>query len=700
MLKRFFYIPLILICLISATTAFGQPDKSLIIAYRAIDSIRILIKNDKVDTSRISSMNRLCYILVQTDQYKQADSFAHAAVKESEKINDKHYSAGALFSLGYVDEWHGEYKEAISSFSRSLDLNISLGDSAKLADIYKGLGDVYIRQDNYPMALEMEFKALPLYEKYNDRHGYTGAVLSIGNIYAGQEDYENALLYYNKALKADTANFGNPTILGNMGDIDQLEKKFPEAIVYSTKALQLFKGTGDKEGQIDAIDNLGEVCFQQADYSKALDYYMQGLSISKEIGSKELIADNFIRIGKAYEKQKIYTEALTYANQGILLAKQIGIMTNVRDGEQILASTYDSMHNVPQAYLHYKAYLAIHDTLENQDNTTKLTRKEMTLEYEKKQAMEKLEQDKKDEMTRAEDKKQKMFTVFTGILALAVSIIATIIFFSLRTTRNQKRIIEEQKLLVDEKNKNITDSINYALRIQAAILPPLNLIKQHLPESFLLYKPKDIVAGDFYWMERAGDTLFIAAADCTGHGVSGALVSVVCSNALNRTVKEFHVTEPGKILDKVRQLVLETFEKSEDKVQDGMDISLCCINTKTYETQYSGAYNSLWYIQNNEMLEVAADKQPIGKFDKPTPFNTYQLKLKKGDTLYLFTDGYADQFGGPNGKKFKYKKLQDLILANAGKAMDAQKSVLEHTLEEWQGSLEQVDDILVIGIRI
>jgi serine phosphatase RsbU (regulator of sigma subunit) len=264
----------------------------------------------------------------------------------------------------------------------------------------------------------------------------------------------------------------------------------------------------------------------------------------------------------------------------------------------------------------------------------------------------------------------------------------------------QKQEVEKQKSLVEEKNKEVLDSITYAKRLQDAILPPLSIIKKYLPDSFLLYKPKDIVAGDFYWLERAGDNILIAACDCTGHGVPGAMVSVVCSNALNRTVKEFKITEPGKILDKVKELVLETFEKSESDVQDGMDISLCCLNTKTKEIQWSGANNPLWYIQDNELKEVAPDKQPIGKFNLAKPFNTASLKLKKGDTLYLFTDGYADQFGGPKGKKFKYKQLSEKLKAISEKPMEEQKEMLDETIESWKGSLEQVDDILIIGIRV
>lgn len=268
------------------------------------------------------------------------------------------------------------------------------------------------------------------------------------------------------------------------------------------------------------------------------------------------------------------------------------------------------------------------------------------------------------------------------------------------TIHLQKEELAKQKHLLEEKNKDILDSINHAKRLQEAILPPAGLIKKMLPESFMLYMPKDIIAGDFYWIEHSGDTIFIAAADCTGHGVPGALVSVVCSNALNRTVREFHITEPGKILDKVRELVLKTFENSENNVQDGMDISLCCINTKTNEIQWSGAYNSLWYIKNNEIYEIPADKQPVGKYDKPAPFNTHNIKLEKGIVLYLFTDGYADQFGGPKGKKFKYKQLEEILLANASKSMEEQKIKLEERMEEWKGGHEQIDDILIIGIRV
>jgi serine phosphatase RsbU (regulator of sigma subunit) len=261
-------------------------------------------------------------------------------------------------------------------------------------------------------------------------------------------------------------------------------------------------------------------------------------------------------------------------------------------------------------------------------------------------------------------------------------------------------VLEEKNKIIEEKNKDIIDSINYAKRLQEAILPPLSVIKKHLPESFVLYKPKDIVAGDFYWMEPFGDNVLIAACDCTGHGVPGAMVSVVCSNALNRALNEFKIRDTGKLLDKTRELVIETFGKSESEVQDGMDISFCAINAKENRLEWSGANNPLWYISNGEMKEITADKQPIGRQDGQKPFTTHVLTLQKGDVLYLFTDGYADQFGGPKGKKFKYKKLQEILLAISSLSMDKQKEMLDETIETWRGNLEQIDDVLIMGIRV
>ncbi|MFT4602755.1 MAG: serine phosphatase RsbU (regulator of sigma subunit) [Arenicella sp.] len=269
-----------------------------------------------------------------------------------------------------------------------------------------------------------------------------------------------------------------------------------------------------------------------------------------------------------------------------------------------------------------------------------------------------------------------------------------------QTLSLQKQEIETQKLIVEHKNQEITDSMVYAKRIQQAILPPAKLIKEHLPESFVLYKPKDIVAGDFYWLEsiKEGDTVLFAAADCTGHGVPGAMVSVICNGGLNRSVREFGLQSPGDILDKTREIVIQEFEKSEEDVKDGMDIALCSLSNMTLE--YAGANNPLWLIRKGEVLETKANKQPIGNFDKPLPYTTHSVELQKGDTIYIFSDGYPDQFGGEKGKKFKAKAFRELLLSIQDKSMEEQKTLIDEVFETWRGELEQIDDVCVIGVRI
>lgn len=308
------------------------------------------------------------------------------------------------------------------------------------------------------------------------------------------------------------------------------------------------------------------------------------------------------------------------------------------------------------------------------------------------------------------------YVIAAGLIVLVI----TFVFWNVSFRKEVKlRLVAEEKLKVtlnevEEKNKEITDSITYAKRIQEAILPSFDFIKEHLPEVEIYYQPKDIVAGDFYWAEKIGETFYIAAADCTGHGVPGALVSVVCSNALNRSVKEFKITEPGAILDKTRELVLESFSKSGGDIKDGMDISL--LSVKRHEVKWAGANNPLWYIagsddpaisahmkqgeQKYELKEIKANKQPIGKTDGAVSFTTHSLNLCQGDRLYLFTDGYADQFGGPKGKKFKYKQFEELLISSKELPLNEQFTLIIGTLNKWKQDLDQVDDICIIGIRL
>ena len=259
---------------------------------------------------------------------------------------------------------------------------------------------------------------------------------------------------------------------------------------------------------------------------------------------------------------------------------------------------------------------------------------------------------------------------------------------------------------IEQKNKEIFDSLHYAKRLQEAILPPKRLVNKHLSNSFVLYKPKDIVAGDFYWLEsiknESDEMVLFAAADCTGHGVPGAMVSVVCCNALNQATREFQLHQPAQILDKTLKLVVEQFEKSEEEVKDGMDIALCAFNPVTKELAYAGAHNPLWIVRKDatEIEVVKGDRQPIGKYDHTKAFTNHRFQLQTGDSIYIFSDGFVDQFGGETGKKLKQKRFRELILSIQDSPLAKQLSTIDHFFEQWKGNQEQVDDVCVIGMRV
>jgi serine phosphatase RsbU (regulator of sigma subunit) len=286
------------------------------------------------------------------------------------------------------------------------------------------------------------------------------------------------------------------------------------------------------------------------------------------------------------------------------------------------------------------------------------------------------------------------------VILLPLCLVIYVTWMFLKTRNYAEKQIHQQKTLLEHKNKEVTDSINYAQRIQKAILPSHRLVESYLPKSFIVYLPKDIVSGDFYWVEKKGNKVFFAVADCTGHGVPGAMMSVIGQNALNRVLNEFGITKPSEILDKLTILVEEGFSKSGSDVRDGMDISLCALDITTNKLEYAGANNPVYVFTNNELREIKANKQPIGRFESKVNFVNHEMQLNKGDSVFVFSDGIADQFGGPEGKKFKYKRVKELILQNQTKSHSEQKNTIISEFIKWKGMNEQIDDVCLMGVKI
>ncbi|MBA3664895.1 MAG: tetratricopeptide repeat protein [Bacteroidetes bacterium] len=674
--------PLLFLCIYLSFCSTAQT--------KQIDSLKLALKTAKEDTNKINVLNKLSLKLYYIPNYDSSLVYAKQAIALSSSLpfrQGKGWAKGiaqASNIIGFICLHQGNYPEALKNYFSVSKIREEFNDKEGIADSYNNIGNVYYRQGNFIDALKSHFTALKIRVEIKDQRGRANSHNNIGNVYASQANY-------------------------------------PEALKNYFAALRIREETNDKKGTADSYNNIGIVYSKQGDYSEALKNQLLALNIHEVLKDKAGIAASFTNIGATYLELKNYKEAKVYSTKALGLAKEIGHLEIIKEASQALCAIYASTGRHKEALEYYKAYITARDSLVNEENTKKTVQQSMQYEFDKKESATKLEQEKKDAIADAESRKQKIVIAAISIGLLLVLVLALVVFRNLRINKKKNliiqsqkeavekqkelvdeknKIVEEQKLHIEEKHKEITDSINYAQRIQKAILPPPEYINQYIPYNLVLYKPKDIVAGDFYWMETIEDLIFIAAADSTGHGVPGAMVSVVCSNALDRSLKEFKETHTGKILDKTRQLVVDTFAKSSADVKDGMDISLLCIDNKNKRVFWSGANNSLWYIQENQLTEIKADKQSIGKTDNPKPFTTHKIEYKKNTTFYLFTDGFADQFGGPKGKKFKYKQFSDLLLNINHLPLEQQAQLINESFENWRGSLEQVDDVCVLGIKL
>ncbi len=572
------------------------------------------------------------------------------------------------------------------------------------ASILSTMGVSFVFRANHEEAIKHMMKSLKLNEEISDTFGIANALGNIGNIYADQENYEKAAPYFEKSLalrNIDRDKDGIGGTLHNLAICYHQQGDLEKALKYNRQSLRLKHVVEDVHGIAVSYNNMGNIYADMSKHDSALIYYNKALEIFNELGYKKRIAETTDNIGSHYLEMKDYSRAIHYSTEALELAQSIKSLQNIKGSARTLYLTYKESGNQAKALEMFELFVEARDSLAREENQNELIKQEYKYKYEQEQALaqkaHELELRRQQDVARVKQTRQ-----YVVIGAIGVGLVIVIIF-SISLFKRYK-LTEYQKLQIQEKNKEITDSITYAQRIQEAILPPVALMNRTLPKSFVLYKPKDIVAGDFYWLEPQGDSVLFAAADCTGHGVPGAMVSVVCHNALNRSVREFGLTEPGKILDKCRELVISTFERSDQEMQDGMDIALCRLNLKTGELQFAGAHNGLLLIRSGSTdiqdLEMTrGDKQPIGMYSAATPFTTHKRQMNTGDSLYILTDGYQDQFGGPKGKKFMFKRLKNLLFENHKQPLEAQRISLDRAFEEWKHGLEQIDDVCVIGVQ-
>ncbi len=588
--------------------------------------------------------------------------------------------------LGYSLEAKSSYKSALQNFIIASEFFKKKKNKSKLAQCYTAMGIIYWYQGFSDKAIEYYKKNIDICLEINDENGLAASYGNIAIIFDERKDLDNALLYYNKALiifEKGKRAMQTAACLDNMSLVYKQKKEFNKALDFNLRSYKLRENSSDTLGMLASMENLGSIFIALKKYDDAIAISQRVVTIASRLGAKQDMKFAYLNLKEAYEGKKDYSSA------NLILNKLMDIKDSLR--------SMDNANQIAELETKFKT----------KEKEVELSEIKLIQQLREKENLEKL-------------KRKNHFIV---ILSLIGVFILAITFLLLKRFKEKQQIaeainkkneaIETQRIVIDraykqlrEKNKDITDSIKYALKIQEAIFPSYAHFTNLFPNSFVFFKPKDIVSGDFYWTEKGIDnSVFIAVVDCTGHGVPGAFMSIVGFNLLNNAIHEHKCNTPADILNQVNKDLNETLKQTEEQstIKDGMEISICKWNPVTNDFLFAGANTIIYHVTDNQsILTIKGDKHPIGSFygEKLKPFSNIHVKVSKNDCIYLLSDGYADQFGGEKGKKFKYKQLEQLLLENSSKTVEEQYANINSTFENWKGDLEQVDDVCVIGIRV
>ncbi len=713
-----------------------------------IDSLKLDLTRDQRDTSQIKTLNSLAWKLKSINP-DTAIILSTQALQLSIKIKWNKGIANSEGALGEFNWRKGNFGLSLEHHHKALEIYEELSSSpeaaiAKLGKSGKAktignIGNVYTNQGDYPKALSCYFAALKTEEEIGNKKGTAIDLGNIGLVYCEQGDYIKALDYLTRAIKISEEikdKNGTSRNFGNIANVYYYQHDYNRALNFYFKALKIAEEQEDRNGIARHLGNIGSVYKDLADYAKALDYNFKALKMEEEMGNQIGIAIDLGHIGSLYTKMGKFKNAEEYLKKSLNTAESIGSLDDIKSGYQNLSNLYDTMGNVRLAFDNFKKYVSVRDSINNDESKKEQVRTEVNFEYEKKATSDSVRvgEEKKVISAQLKEEETKSYALYGG-LGL-VMIFAGFMVNRFRVTNKQKKIIEikeqetqkqneiisHQKNLVEEKHLEITDSINYAERIQSSMLASKHLFNENSrclsngafkdeKGYFVFFKPKDVVSGDFYWASKlsypgggayGGGAFCLVTADSTGHGVPGAIMSMLNMNSLKEAVTK-GLTEADDILNYTRNIIINTLSNdgSKEGGKDGMDCSLLIFDYKTMNLNWVAANNPVWIVRETEVIELKPQKMPVGRHDKQNePFVKQTFQLQKGDVIYAITDGYPDQFGGKKGKKFMSKNLKELLKNNAHLPMPEQKIVIAQTFKNWVGNLEQVDDVTIIGIKV
>jgi len=640
-------------------------------------------------------------------------------------VTDKQ-KAWALAQLGW-DVSYSDLEEGLKYAEEAIALSKKNNFKKELAHALNVAGTIYMDLGNYPTAMDYLLKASNYYSSINDKKGEAIAAGNLGIIFTRRGEYRKALSCYFKDYfyfkgKADHS-MGYVSSLLNMGSTYRQLKMNDSALYYFNEALA-YKDI-DSLQKSSVYNNIGSCYSDKGDLKTAKAYLVRAIN-SIDTSQKYYLAEHYNMLGIIEAKSKNFPAALAAANKALAFSKEIGVKEFEKNAYSALAEIYEMQGNMAKALESYRFFTDVKDSLINQENEHSMKFMEAQFQAEKKQKeIELLSKDNKINEERIKRDKILINAFIYGGIVLVLALSFAIYAFVNKRKANKKLVslnneVHRQRNQLLEKNQAITDSIQYASRIQTALLTSEHYIKKFIPDFFIINQPKDIVSGDFYWAYHQDQKMYFMCADCTGHGVPGAFMSLLGINFLNEIVIEKKISAPNLVLNELRkEIILSLNQQGNTETQDGMDCTFCCIDTANTSIEIAAANNPLWIIRPPEgglkqdengkfkmapgfkLTELKPDKMPVGKSPKDNiAFTNKTYQLKKGDVVYMFSDGYPDQFGGPRGKKMKYKLLKETLLKNCHLSMAEQKVILQQHFSDWKAGYEQVDDVLVMGIKV
>ncbi|MBN8694653.1 MAG: tetratricopeptide repeat protein [Bacteroidetes bacterium] len=676
---------------------------------RTVDSLKKALNVSKNDTAKVNLLNALSYeVYVSTEKSTdEIKSYIDSAIALSEKLNYLKGNLRARFNAGNIFSNTGKNDIAKKYLNDALPLCEKLKSDDDFFRILNTLGKCYNEEGNYTQGAEYYYKALNYAEKTNNKKFLATSYNSLGNIFSTQKEYAKAIHYFSKALKFNT-DVDDKLKMSfnylNLGNTYTSLNRHDSALFFYNKALGIQTKQKNIVGQAYSYNNIGFIYFKKNEPSAALDYYKRAYAIAKSSEDADLYSSVLLRMGSAYLKMNNIEEALKYYTEAEDYTRKAKWTSELSEALAGLSKIYRLKADYKKALDYYTEHKVIKDSMNNAEVGKKLSSLEYNYQIEQDKKITELENEQVRLKHEEEVRTQRIIIWSISIFLLVVFVLSIFIYKAYKQKEaankiisSQKSEMEKQKNIVEEKQKEILDSINYAKRIQYALLAHSDFLQTALPQHFILFKPKDIVSGDFYWAIEHNHSIYVAVCDCTGHGVPGAFMSVLNIGFLNEAIKEKNITKPNEIFNYVRKKLIENL--SQDEQKDGMDGVLLCIDKQNKKITYAAANNAPVFISHNSLKELDKDKMPVGKGIVEKPFTLYSLNYNEGDTLYIYTDGYADQFGGPKGKKFKYRQLNDMLLNLHTQSVSEQKNELEKTIASWKGELEQVDDLCIMGIK-